>query len=152
MSTVLYTDRQVKLLAHLSQRLARWAYSIGLVKQMSTVSKKNIYMPWWKILFEFYVHHLLDGGKVALGFGTDGNITFASIWQKITPTHSQRIKLYQGTFSAIFHQIFFRLAGHKDMHKSLEESEILRDDFSCIQGNCHFWCHLHQTALNTGKV
>ena len=63
-------------LAHLSRRLTRWAYRIGLepasvclcVRPL-TISNMNISKTRGPIAIKFYLKHYCGGGKPALGFG-----------------------------------------------------------------------------------
>ena len=63
-----------EFLAHLSQRLTRWAYRIGLEPASVcvcplTISNMNISKTRGPIATKFYLKHQWGGGKPALGFG-----------------------------------------------------------------------------------
>ena len=65
-------------LAHLSRRLTRWAYRMGLEPasvrpcvRASTLSNMNISETSRPITIKFYLKHHWGGGKAALGFGAD---------------------------------------------------------------------------------
>ena len=65
-----------RFLAHLSRRLTRWAYRIGLEPASVcpcvcplTISNMNISKTRGPIATKFYLKHHWGGGKPALGFG-----------------------------------------------------------------------------------
>ena len=69
-------------LAHLSRRLTRWAYRIGLQPAsvcLLTISNMNISKTREPIATKFYLKHHWGGGKPALGFGPDRIRTLVSM-------------------------------------------------------------------------
>ena len=75
-----------ELLAHLSQRLTRWAYRMGLEPasvrasvRASTLSNMNISETSRPITTKFYLKHHWGGGKAALGFDADQIRTLVSM-------------------------------------------------------------------------
>ena len=77
---------QPALLAHLSRRLTRWAYRIGLEPasvrpsvRPSTLSNMNISETSRPITTKFYLKHHWVGGKAALGFDADQIRTLVSM-------------------------------------------------------------------------
>ena len=61
-------------LAHLSRRLTRWAYRMGVEPasvRASTLSNMNISETSRPITTKFYLKHHWGGGKAALGFDAD---------------------------------------------------------------------------------
>ena len=82
--------RAHNFLAHLSRRLTRWAYRMGLEPasvrpcvrasvRASTLSNMNISETGRRIAFKFYMKHHWGGGKAALGFGADQIRTLVSM-------------------------------------------------------------------------
>ena len=76
----------VPFLAHLSRRLTRWAYRIGLEPasvrpsvRASTLSNMNISETSRPITTKFYLKHHWGGGKAALGFDADQIRTLVSM-------------------------------------------------------------------------
>ena len=70
------------LLAHLSRRLTRWAYRMGLEPasvRASTLSNMNISETSRPITTKFYLKHHWGGGKAALGFDADQIRTLVSM-------------------------------------------------------------------------
>ena len=104
--------------------------SVRRRRPSSTISNMNISATSWPItmkFYQFYQKHHWDGGKAALGFGSDWIKTLVSM-----ATDSSHRVIMEKTvlplfFSAVFHPILFILAGNDDMHKSLEEFEIQPD-------------------------
>ena len=83
-------DIIVRLLAHLSRRLTRWAYRMGLEPssvrpcvrpcvRASTLSNMNISETSRPITTKFYLKHHWGGGKAALGFDADQIRTLVSM-------------------------------------------------------------------------
>ena len=79
-------DWVVPTLDHLSWRLTRWAYRMGLEPasvrpcvRASTLSNMNISETSRPITIKFYLKHHWDGGKTALGFGADQIRTLVSM-------------------------------------------------------------------------
>ena len=73
-------------LAHLSRRLTRWAYRMGLEPasvracvRASTLSNMNISETRRPITTKFYLKHHWGGGKAALGFDADQIRTLVSM-------------------------------------------------------------------------
>ena len=69
-------------LAHLSRRLTRWAYRMGLEPasvRASTFSNMNISETSRPIAIKCYLKHHRGGGKAALGFGADQIRTLVSM-------------------------------------------------------------------------
>ena len=68
-------------LAHLSRRLTRWAYRMGLVPASvrPSVSNMNISETSRPITTKFYLKHHWGGGKAALGFDADQIRTLVSM-------------------------------------------------------------------------
>ena len=83
---------QFQFLAHLSRRLTRWAYRMGLEPgsvrasmHASTLSNMNISETSRPITTKFYLKHHWDGGKVASGFDADQIRTLVSMaWPRTT--------------------------------------------------------------------
>ena len=82
--------QDLSLLAHLSRRLARWAYRMGLELasvrpcvhpsvRASTLSNMNISETSRPITTKFYLKHHWGGGKAALGFDADQIRTLVSM-------------------------------------------------------------------------
>ena len=76
------THKQIAkhFLAHLSRRLTRWAYRMGLEPafvRASTLSNINSSETSRPITIKFYLKHHWGGGKAALGFGADQVRTLA---------------------------------------------------------------------------
>ena len=74
------------ILAHLSRRLTRWAYRMGLEPasvrpsvRPSKLSNMNISETSWPITTKFYLKHHWGGGKAALGFDADQIRTLVSM-------------------------------------------------------------------------
>ena len=105
--TDISTDRM--LLAHLSRRLTRWAYRMGLEPassvrpcvRASTLSNMNISETSRPITIKFYLKHHWGGGKAALGFGADQIRTLVSM---ATDSSHRVIRGEKGviTFSRLF--------------------------------------------------
>ena len=87
---VYYRWYVLALLAHLSWRLTRWAYRMGLEPasvrpcvrpsvRASTFSNMNISETSKPITIKFYLKHHWGGGKAALGFGADHVRTLVSM-------------------------------------------------------------------------
>ena len=89
----IYT-RVIAFLAHLSRRLTRWAYRMGLESasvrpsvrpcvrasvRPSTLSNMNISETSRPITTKFYLKHHWGGGKAALGFDADQIRTLVSM-------------------------------------------------------------------------
>ena len=81
---------QHMFLAHLSRRLTRWAYRMGLEPasvrpsvrasvRASTLSNMNISKTSRPITTKFYLKHHWGGGKAALGFDADQIRTLVSM-------------------------------------------------------------------------
>ena len=77
---------QFQFLAHLSRRLTRWAYRMGLEPasvgpcvRASTLANMNISETSRPITTKFYLKHHWGGGKAALGFGADQIRTLVSM-------------------------------------------------------------------------
>ena len=81
---------QFQFFAHLSRRLTRWAYRMGLEPasmrasvrasvRTSTLSNMNISETNRPITTKFYLKHHWGGGKVALGFDADQIRTLVSV-------------------------------------------------------------------------
>ena len=119
--------RFLSFLAHLSQRLTRWAYSIPMVlrpSSSSTLSDFNISEASWPILIKFYV--------TSLGWGK-GCIRFWSRLDQNSGYHANRKPplAYTGendvaTFSRLL-LIRFILVGNEDTHKRSNKFEFRPD-------------------------
>ena len=71
-----------ELLAHLSRRLTRWSYRIGLEPASVcplTISNMNISKTRKPFAIKFYLKHHWGGGKPTLGFGPDRIRTLVSM-------------------------------------------------------------------------
>ena len=81
-----FPERAATLLAHLSRRLTRWAYRMGLEPasvrvsvRASTLSNMNISETSRPIATKFYLKHHWGEGKAALGFDADQIRTLVSM-------------------------------------------------------------------------
>ena len=98
-----------------------WRRSV--IRTSSTFSNMNISATSGPITLKFYQKHHWDGGKAALGFGPDQIKTVVSM--AIFSSH--RIIMEKTVLPAVFHPIFFMLAGNDDMHGGSQEFEIQPD-------------------------
>ena len=84
----------------------------------------NISATSWPIGMKFYLKHHWGRGKASVGFDPDWIRTLVSM----ATDSSHRVimgKRASSRFLKCFYRIFFILAGNDDMHKSLDEFEIL---------------------------
>ena len=148
-------------LAHLSRRLTRWAYRIGLELaslrpcvcasvRPSTLSNMTISETSRPITTKFYLKHHWGGGKAALGFGADQIRTLVSM----ATDSSHRVIMGKRASSRFLDcdRILFILAGNYDIHKSLHEFEIWLDPTTDNRVSCPWASEKIPIDLQWGKL
>ena len=123
---------RTQFLAHLSRRLTRWAYRMGLEPasvrpcvRASTLSNMNISETSRPITTKFYLKHHWGGGKAALGFGADQIRTLVSM--AMDCSHKViRGKGRHHVFSTVFDRRFCRTcAAILDAESDAEQGQVL---------------------------
>ena len=123
------------LLAHLSRRLTRWAYSIAMVRRPSVVvvRRRRPHLQTWISLkpvgqprSNFMCSITRVGERLHKVFGQIGSKLWFP-WQQKAPIDLQWGKRCLHLFSAVFNPILFVLAGNEDRHKISDEFEFRPD-------------------------
>ena len=119
------------LLAHLSRRLTRWAYSIpmvrpSVVRPLSTLSNLISLKPVGQSWSQFTCGITVLWERLHKVLGQIGSKLWFP-WQQKVPIDLQWGKWCLHLFSVVFDPIFFILAGNEDMHKISDEFEFRLD-------------------------
>ena len=115
-----------RLLAHLSRRLTRWAYSIPMVCRsqhfQTWVSLKPVGQSWSNFMRSITG----VGERLHKVLGQIGSKLWFP-WQQKAPIDLQWGKQCLHLFSVVFDPILFILADNEDMHKILDEFKFRPD-------------------------
>ena len=118
-------------LAHLSQRLTRWVYSIPMARHPS-VRRRPHFQTWisLKPYGQSWSNYMCSitgvGERLHKVLGQIGSKLWFP-WQQKAPIGLQWGKWCLHLFSVVFNPILFILAGNEDMHKISDEFEFLPD-------------------------
>ena len=129
------------LLAHLSRRLTRWAYSIPMVCRPSVVVSRPHFQTWisLKPIGQSWSNFMCSitgvGERLHTALGQIGSKLWFP-WQQKAPIDLQWGKRCLHFFSVIFDRILFILAGNKDMHKISDAFEFRPDRTTDYGVNC----------------